>query len=54
MKLCASWAEATEVVGLVLGLVGFRLHISCNRLRCFRRELSPTGFCRRHQHERTT
>lgn len=49
MRLVSSYAEAVEVVVCVLGLLGLRLHVSCNELHCFRRELFPTGYCREHQ-----
>ena len=52
MRLAGSYSEVVELACCVLGLFGFRLHISCNRVCCWRRELSPTGLCRKHQGQR--
>jgi len=50
MRFAGSWAEVIVLGVAVVGLVGLRLHITCNVKFCPRRELSPTGFCRHHQY----
>ena len=49
MRFAGSYVEVIELAGVLLGLFGLRLHISCDRPGCYRRELSPSGYCRKHQ-----
>jgi hypothetical protein len=52
MRLASDWLEAAMLAIGVLGVFGLRLHWSCNLRRCWRHELAPTGYCRKHQRRR--
>jgi hypothetical protein len=49
MRFASSWSEVALLVMGVVGLLGLRVHWTCNIRKCWRHELAPTGRCRKHQ-----
>lgn len=51
MRVASDWFEVAGVTLALIGLLGLRIHISCDMPRCWRREVFPSGYCRKHQPE---